>query len=156
MDYTIAKKFSIYRHIQLLTIICNNIRQKVMLTAGMVGSIITAGTGLAVIIRTPCTPDSLPVILVMGLLSLNTCLFMLFCLGEMAELYMVSKQACKNIKLIIPSVSSQRTRKLTGSYLRSCGPLRSKFGGNNFVEELTPLNCMSHAFQLAVQILLLG
>lgn len=31
-----------------------------------------------------------------------------------------------------------------------------KFGGNNFVDELTPLNCLSHALQITVQILLLG
>lgn len=48
----------------------------------------------------------------------------------------------------------KRENKWWTNFLKSCAPIKVKFGENNFVEPLTPLNSINFSLGLVVQIFL--
>lgn len=152
----VLERVSIYRHIEVIASICNKIQQRTQLPTIIAGSIVTLGVSLAFLVQTPATPDNASLLVLMLLASVNTTFFLLFCLGSLAQVYKESVAALESIRLQLPKVSEVNERRWLRKFIRSCAVIKMKFGGNNFVEELTPLNCISHAIDLSVQILLLG
>lgn len=150
----VYEKLSIFRHIQLLATLCNEIQQKVVIPIMMIGTIIAVAVGLSFAVHTPITSGNLPVLVILMIGGVDSALFLIFGLGGLAQVY---KESSVTFEKITTTFATQTGRKLKWArrYLRSCAPIKMKFGGNNFVDEVTPLNCISHAIQLSVQILLL-
>lgn len=82
-------------------------------------------------------------------------LFLLLCLGTLAIVYKESRITLEKIKDYMAEIDCKQERVLTQKFLRSYVAIKMKFGANNFVEDLTPLNCLSHSLQISVQLLLL-
>lgn len=149
------KALFIYRHIQLLTNLSNDIQQKWIIPAPLFGALVGSGAGLAVLVQIPASSENLVILLIMAIIWADFILFLLICLGTFATLYKESKATVQKIKLSLAEISDRIERIWARKFLRSCGALKVKFGANNFVEELTPLNCLSYSLQISVQILLL-
>lgn len=122
----------------------------------MAGAIISVGVSLAVIIRSMSKPQNLSLLILMVLDCVNTAFYLIFGLRGLAEVYHQSCRALQRVRGNVVGACGTVNRKWTRQFLKSCGAIKMKFGGSNFVEMLTPLNCISHAVQLSVQILLLG
>lgn len=145
-----------YRHIQILVNLFNDIQQKVLVPSMIAGSVIGQGVSLAFLINTPSTSESFPVLIVMAIVCVDTALLLIFCLRGFAEVHVESRGALRNIKSTIMLLHGRMQMKWMRRFLKSCGIIKMKFGSNNFVEMLTPLNCICQAAQVTVQILLLG
>lgn len=152
----VLEKVPVYREIELIGNICNEIQQKAQLPTIIAGAIAVLGISTAFLIKTPATPDNIPLFVVMLLSSAETGLFLLFCVGGLAEVYKESSATLQDIKLYLSNFPQGKGRRWLGRFAKSCWVIKMKFGENYFVEELTPLNCISHAIDLSVQILLLG
>lgn len=149
------KKLRVYRRIQLLASLCNEIQQKIIVPAVIAGTITSVGFGLPILVLTPRTSENVALLVTVFAIVLSTMSFMIFCLGGFVDVYKESKISLEIVRSNIWHLSVRKNREWAMRVLWSCGLIKIKFGGNNFVEELTPLNCLSFATQLAVQLLLL-
>lgn len=152
----VIKEAPIYRQIEVIANLCNEIQQKAQLPTIIAGSIATLSISMAFLVQTPATQQNIPPLLLMLLAGANASLFLIFCVSGLAQVYRESSKALEDIKLYLAKASQIRERRWLKRFVKSCGIIKMKFGGNNFVEELTPLSCISHAIELSVQILLLG
>lgn len=152
----VAEGVSVYREIQVIANLCNEIQQKKQLPLVITGAIALLSVSTAFLVQTTLTRHNILPLLVMLLAIANTVLFLLFCISNLAVVYTESRKAVENLKLHLAKVAQAKERRWLKRFFKSCGIIKMKFGGNNFVEELTPLNCISHAINLSVQILLLG
>lgn len=118
------------------------------------GTTILVGVTLGVLVLSPLTSDSMLLMLVVGTMCLDTSLFLLFCLSGYAEVYVESRETLHQIQCRILGITGVKERRWIRSFTKSCGLVKVKFGGNHFVDELTPLNSLSRALELAVQIIL--
>lgn len=149
------KTLPVYRHVQLLTNLSNSIQQKGIIPGLLVECTTVSGVILAFLVQTPASSENLLVLLTLTLTCVDCVLFILLCLGTLAIVYKESRVTCEKIRLDLASIVDWNERKWTQKFLKSCSVLKMKLGGSNFVEELTPLNCLDNALQIAVQILLL-
>lgn len=127
-----------------------------MVPALLAGTVIALGLALALVVKIPSTAENFPVLIVLGTVVIDCKLLLLCALYGFAEVFEKSKHISYAIRLNILGVRSRKERRWAQQFLRSCGAIKMKFGGNNFVDRLTPLNCISHAVQISTQILLLG
>lgn len=108
-----------------------------------------------ILVKIPSKPENIYVLFLVGLVCVDTAVFILLCLGTFADVYKESKLALQNLRSFFPKIATRKERKWSARFFMSCGVIKMKFGGNNFVEQLTPLNCLNHGLQIAVQITLL-
>lgn len=119
------------------------------------GCVLELGIALAAVVNVPATPENVPILVVMGMACVDAALVLICGLHGLADVHEKSKKINHAHRLNMPALKSRTERKWTEQFIKSCGAIKLKFGGNNFVEKLTPINCISHAFQIAVQIMLL-
>lgn len=150
------KTLSNYRHIQLAANLCNEIQQQVLLPITIAGCTIVLGICLALVITSFSTTGNLFIKTSMGLISVEIVLYLIFGMRALAELHDESEHALHGIRTKLITLLEPKIRKWVQRYIRSCWPIKIKFGGTNFVDMLTPLNCIAHAVQITVHILLLG
>lgn len=112
------------------------------------------GAALPILVVTPLISINLPILVIAFIIVVTATSSLLFCVGGFSEVHQESRLSFENISRRISKLRIRKERKWAERFVKSCGLIKIKFGGNNFVEELTPLNCLSHATQLAVQILL--
>lgn len=86
----------------------------------------------------------------------NSTVAVVLFLGCMLSAPIESKEKLAYIRRLDLTHTSTAVRKWTRRFWRSCGPIKIKFGGNNFLEKLTPLRCLDYAINLTVQFLLLS
>lgn len=146
---------SIYRHIQLIASLCNDIQQKQMLPALIVGCTFFFAISLAFLVQISFSIGNLSIIILMLVQCVDSAFFIVLSLSTMATVFKESQLATQKIKAYLSMMADGKAKKWIRTFLKSCGVIKMKLGGNNFVEELTPLNCMSHGLQIAVQIILL-
>lgn len=151
----IYKKTSIYRSIQILANILNDIQQNIIVPVTMLECIIALGVSLAMLVHTLPTSENIPIFIIMSNACVDTLLFLLISLGGLAAVCKESRMILHKIKSGFSSVFRRREKMWIQRFVKSCGVIQMRFGGNNFVDDLTPLNCISHAAQLTLQILLL-
>lgn len=144
----------VYRHVQLLANVSNNIQQHAIISAPLVECTIAAGVTLAFLVQTAGTPDNMPALVIMIMACVDSTLFLFLCLGTLAIVYKESRFTLQRIKVNLTNIGCRMERRWTRKFLRSCSIIKMKFGENNFVDELTPLNCLSHALQICMQVLL--
>lgn len=90
---------------------------------------------------------------------IDTFLIILISFGGMSNVFKESMKIFENSKrlqcqLVVIGVP----RKIwvwQAKFFKSCAAVLVKFGSNNSVEELTPLNSLNYSLRLAVQLLLL-
>lgn len=150
-----CESMAVYRYVQLLANLSNDIQQKGIIPGPLVECTILSGVGLAFLVQTSVSTKNLPFLIVLAFGCFDCVLFLLLCLGTFAMIYKESRITLEKIRLNAACITPRKERRWTRRFLRSCEVLKIKFGGNNFVEELTPLNCLSHALQICVQTLLL-
>lgn len=150
----IIENFSIYRHIQLLVDLSNEIMQKSLVPVVVVSTTFAMGFSLATTIHTPWVSENMIVLFLMFATYVNSFFFLIFCLGGMATVYQESTMAFDKLEHHCSSISNRNFRKWARHFLRSCNPARMKFGGDNFVEKLTPLNSVGWAINISIQTLL--
>lgn len=119
-------------------------------------SVVCFGLAFSFVVYTPPTSGNLPALLLMFSLFIDSALFFLFSLGTSSAVHQESKLSLEKMKCELPDVTKKRQREFARRFLGSCDVIKIKFGGNNFIEELTPLKCLDHGVDIAVQILLLG
>lgn len=126
-----------------------------MVVTMITGASLCLGISLAVVVIIPASPENLLVRLVMGIVCIDAALLLIFSLRGLAEVFQVSTRTLEKVKTNFEMLSNMRKLKYTRLFIKSCAAIKMRFGGNNFAEMLTPLNCISHAVQFSVQILLL-
>lgn len=148
-------KMLTYRHIQLLATLSNEIQQKWVIPGSILISTVVFGFSLAFVVKIPAEKENIPGLGLMFLLCLDTGIFLLLCLGTFADVYKQSKLTSQKLRADLANIVGKSRSKWAQRFLKSCGVIKMKFGGNNFVEELTPLNCLHHGLEMSVQIILL-
>lgn len=149
------EKFSVYRHIQRVANLCNEVQQKILVPSMIAASVILLGVSLAFLINTPATSANAPVLMIMMIVCVDTSLVLVFGLRGFAQIYEGSGKILHQVRCGLLDASGRKKRKWIIRFVKSCGVIRMKFGGNNFVEKLTPLCCICQAIQIAIQILLM-
>lgn len=119
------------------------------------GCVLELGTGLAAMVNVPATVENIPILVLMGAGSVDGALVLLCGLHGFADVHEQSREIKHAVKIHVSTLKNRQHRKWTDQFVKSCGAIKLKFGGNNFVDKLTPLNCISHALQISAQIMLL-
>lgn len=145
-----------YKHIQRVANLCNEVLQELIVPTSTVGTITSFSVSFAVVIRSISKSPNLPLVLLLIICGTYSAFYLIFFLRALADVHDKSHKALQQVKVSTVTVHRRVEQKWTKRFLKSCRPIRMKFGGSNFVEMLTPLNCISHAMQMSAQILLLG
>jgi len=89
------------------------------------------------------------VLFVTDVVVLNAGLGMIVLLGGLVGVHLKSKEVLKKLK------SKQRSQfKWEVRFYKSCQVIKIKLGSNNFLDALTPLNCLDFSVSLTAQLLL--
>jgi len=134
------------------------------MTVAIVQPTILLAMCLFTLLKAPWTIGNALLLGLFSLVLVDTALVLMVTLGGMAKVHNLSKGAIHTMKSCGENFSNgesnnflrPRDIKWQVRFAESCCPIRVKFGSNNFVEDNTPLNCISQAFDLTVQLLLLG
>lgn len=149
------KCIEMYRHVQLLSSIGNEIQQKTLIFPVIVACVLNSAYCLAMMVVTPFTSENCIVHCVLVGVYLDTTFYLLFCLGGMVAVRKMSKYFLRKLNAqFYLSPSRIKERKAIKSLKRSVKLIKIKFGTNNFVEELTPLRFLNLAARISIQILL--
>lgn len=149
-------RLSTYRYLQILAHLCNEVLQQWILPVLIAGTVVGLGVSLPTLITTSSKVGNIPVQILLAVTCADYVLFLMFILRGLAEVLGESNRALQGIVPSLLVIPDRKSRKCTPLFLKSCGQLKMKFGGNSFIEMLSPLNCISHSGQLSVHILLLG
>lgn len=151
----------LYRELQVLSTLQTHIQAGPLMAILIAAVSMAMSMTLVILIRFPWTSENLAVIVVSGYLLGACAVAIIFVIGGQAGVWSESARFFGNLdKLMVDRlVKRQFTRwelKWQQRFWRSCRNLiKVRFGSNNFVEEQTPLNCLSCAVSLTVQLLLL-
>lgn len=135
----------------------NEVQQRSVVTSLIVSGTPLTAVGAFVSIRALQTMDDFALTGLGLLIFLNGGSALLFLLGNLAELHLQSLKSLQCMKDLHRTVRlSLKERKYLKRLVKSCSLIKAGFGSNNFVESLTPLNCIDFANCLTVQLLLLS
>lgn len=148
-----------YRQIQILGCLCNEVQQYDLLVVNIVGGTFVLIATINAALLVPWTLENAPGLLVFAIFAFNIILFLLFCVGTMAEIFEEFQNVLDRLKR--PTMKTGKRGKVLclkwrEKFYLSCLPIKFKFGQFNFAERLTPLNCIMFAINQSVSILLLG
>ncbi|CAL8146970.1 unnamed protein product [Orchesella dallaii] len=144
-----------YRNIQVLALL-TNILVNTAVTGLVFCSILIVALGLAGFVRlewVSCNFLSLAFCFMMGVNGMFTLIVLL---GGMVGVYMESKSVFQALRRNLSvCITEKYKRKFLSRFYKSCRFIRINLGSINFVDTLTPLNCVNFAVNLAVQVLLI-
>lgn len=162
----LLKAWQLHRQLQILGDLNNYIQQGSVLIVTIINGIILHALSFSSVVRMfkfsegvalPKIPFS-----VFLLVTVDSVLLIIVTFGGMSAVYRESKSIIKrkamwhmHICFVSPSEYSRMELKWQEKFYKSCPLIKVKFGYSNFIEELTPLNCMNTAVGMAVQLLLL-
>lgn len=149
------KLIYMYRHIQLLGNLCNEIQQKSLLSVILVTASIVLAFCMAMLVILPFNSENILTQYLLMIASIDAMLFHLFCFGGMVTVHNMSTVTFRKLRKKTHAGLTSDERRSLRKFVRSCNPIRIKFGANNFVEKLTPLKCLHCCVRVAVQIVLL-
>lgn len=156
---TPSEKATGYRKLQLLNILGNQTEQYALAVV-ISGSILTLSSSFATLVRLAAVAKDNNWMMksVFGIAAVDAGVTMLVVLGGMVGAYLDSKRMLERIRGM--EFNDKRVklveRRWMKRFLRSCTLIKIKFGGSNFIEELTPVKCLDFAVQMTVQLLLLS
>ncbi|CAL8129412.1 unnamed protein product [Orchesella dallaii] len=153
----------IHMEVQVMATVFNEIQQGSLMMAAIVQPVILLAICSFTLLKTPWNGNTIGALGLFLLAVIDTVLVLSVTLGGMAKVHNASKEAIEVMKRFV-DISSNDTKKIIPTkkiklhrkFVESCSPIKIKFGTNNFVENDTPLNCIRHAFDLTVQLILLG
>ncbi|CAL8146096.1 unnamed protein product [Orchesella dallaii] len=152
----------IHREIQVMATVFNYIQQGSLMTVAIVQPVILLAICSFTLLKSPWNKETLPLVSQFLMAVIDTVLVLMVTLGGMAKVHNDSKDAIDTMKVYLGGATSSTKNgvsikgiKWQRRFIRSCCPIKIKFGTDNFVGDDTPLNCISQAFDLTVQLLLL-
>lgn len=152
------KACQVYRDVQILGVLSNDIQQKIMVPSMLLYVTIVHAFSITALVR--LSSGQLAPIMMFAMLAVESFLCIIVMFGGMSRIIMKSKEIQKavNWRLYdcrrLESVSLVEG-KWQAKFFSSCLPIKVKFGQDNFVDVLTPLNTMNYSHCLAVQLLLI-
>lgn len=155
---TFCRRAKIYRQIQLLGCLQNEVQAEILLPVIMFCLTLILPTSLVLVIQQPWTHANMPTIILFSYVAGICAIAIVFILGGLAGVWSDSKTLFENLdRLNVGRHRSlfQKDQKWQQKFWRSCRNLiKVKCGMNNFIEEQTPLNCLNWVVALTVQLLL--
>ncbi|CAL8121083.1 unnamed protein product [Orchesella dallaii] len=141
------------RFIQVLAVLVNRIF-RYMLLAMICGGIGMGSVSLAAMIRLNWDKSNVLSILMAVFIFINSMAVLVISVGGMVTVHLKSKELGEQFKW--SSVEyKRRQRKWLSKFIKSCGFIKIYFGGNNFLEALTPVHCINFTITFSVQLLLI-
>ena len=151
------KIVQMYRHIQLLAKIGNSITSEMIMMVIISAAILITSLSVVILVRLKWSMENILMIAMFGMYLADAMLMIIICLGGMAGVYIKSRVAIRTIKSNdYLSKYNAWEREILNRFCKSCRVMRIQFGGDNFIEDLTPLNCFCFSNSLTVQFLCLG
>ncbi|CAL8146391.1 unnamed protein product [Orchesella dallaii] len=146
-----------YRFIQVLSLLMDEILQDVLLTL-MGEAILLTAFSLMAMVKLDRNISNAPWLGVLGLLLINSICVFTILLGGMVGVHDKSEQGLRDVKNFARHQRRlrQKDRMWLTKFCKSCAPIKVKIGYSNFLEKKTPLMCISFAIDLTVQLLLLA
>jgi len=151
---SVYENAKVYRFIQILAVLFNSIFRQLLLIL-ITGSIFVASVCLAACVKLNWNFSNVFSLIMSLSLGVDTTAVLIVVLGGMVTSYLQSKLTFQNLRLISLSKFSKRESKHFQLFLKSCPHIKIRFGSTNFLEPLTPLNCVAFVINLTVQMLLL-
>lgn len=131
------------------------------MTVLIVAAVIIQSLSTTTLVRLTWSLGNFPDIAVFSIIWVDATLACVVCVGGLAGVYSQSLKVHQKMRAKIRSFTTMPTRKMMNlkwyqRFWKSCPLIKIRFGGFNFVDRETPLNCIHMANELAVQLLLLG
>lgn len=143
----------LFRQIQLIACVFNNIHRGWMMTIILVAPIAVLPFGMLYLIRSSWTLDTLAQQALFVLVVVNCILTLFSLIGTMACVHSKSEDVVREMKW---GSAQDHKQKWSSSFWRSCGRyIRIQFGQNHFVDRFTPLHGFDIAMSLTAELLLL-
>ncbi len=154
----IYKNVVVYRQFQILNTLSNLIQRNCLGLLIVVGIIVMASCiGLLVGFFNGAENDTnIFLVAALVILTVDGILCYLVYLGGLVLVYTDCKRRLEFAKRLEWGCGSNADRRWVKRFWKSCDVLKTRFGEDNYLEELTPLNCIDMVFNLAVQFLLLS
>lgn len=142
-----------FSHIQVLVALLNDFQKGPLILTIIAAPIFIFAVALTTVVKS----SNIDVIFMftLFLISVDCVMAIMVILGQMATMYTKST-------LILHAMATRKTlwlpvniQKWEQKFYKSCSPLKILIGGANFVDSVTPLNCLQVAVTLAASILML-
>lgn len=139
-----------FRYVQILTAMLNEIQKNSLVLMFVVAPIFIGSFALVTFIKGSNTD----VIFVAALLVIMMdCFLAILCIqGQMASVYTKSRSIIENLSWKQSRGETKFSLMLEHRFYKSCLPLKIMMGSDNFIESLTPLNCLEHSLNLSVNV----
>lgn len=147
-----------YRTLQILGGLMNQVQQKVLISGIVFGAIPILSFYIVLIIRMFNLINNVWLFGLMTMNAIGTLLVLLILLGGMANVCSASEKHLKHTLINILSCKnvSVREARMLKKFSNSCSTIKVRFGSLNYIDKLTPLNCIDFANCLSVQLLLVS
>ncbi len=148
-----------FRRIQVLGCMCNEVQQSDLLPSIIITGIIETTIGITATCWVDWTPENTPGLVFFVILVLDTILLLLICFGVMAQIYQEYQDFLDRVtkrRMVSTRTKKRMCYKWKERFYLSCTPVKFKFGQLNFIERLTPLNCILFSIDQSASLLLLG
>lgn len=147
-----------YRTLQLLGNLLNECQQESLSRAQIPTAIGAQCVGTAALIKMKSM--GIFTYLMIAQIAFNGFLCQILLLGMMSKVFVGSKRVQQHCNRVVclyrgPGIHGMN-RRLARRYIRSSGLIKAKFGSSNFIDSVTPLNCVDLANALTVQLLLIS
>ncbi|CAL8146960.1 unnamed protein product [Orchesella dallaii] len=144
-----------YRNIQVLALL-TNILVNTAVTGLVFCTILMVALGLAGFVRLEWVTCNFLSLAFCFMMVLDGMFALIVLLGGMVGVYLESKWVFQALRRNLSVCTTEKyKRKFLSRFYKSCRFIRIKLGSINFVDTLTPLNCVNFAVNLAVQVLLI-
>ncbi len=150
---SIYQRGMIFRSMQLLTGLINELQAGSLIP--VIVSLTTLISAFALSTLVKGSNSDMLFVATLFLLLADCCLVVLVILGQMAIMHSRSRTILDTMKRRTTVFLSALDRKWEQRFYRSCSYLKFMIGSVNFVDELTPLNCLQFSVTLSVNVLLL-
>ncbi len=124
----------------------------------VVGGTVQLISGITSALLIPWTRENAPGLVLFGLCMMDMMFLLLVCVGAMAAIYHDFEDVLSKMRgrMILHNrggqvMNSKLIKRLCWSYT----PVKFKFAQINFIDRMTPLNCMMFAIDQSVSLLLL-
>ncbi len=149
---SIYNRANIFRQLQILTAMLNAFHQGPPIIYVLTGPMLMSALCLSTLVQ-GSIPDFMSIaVLAILLVDCNMILMVIF--GQMATVY---RRSCKILKFMTSKYDREkrnRQNKWEQRFYRSCSPLKIMISKANFVDVLTPLNCVQISIGLSVNLML--
>lgn len=150
-----------YRTLQVLGTIMNGVQQKVWITYTIVGTIMCQCLSFSLVIKTIQTKSYNHNLILLGVFSvvgLNDVLLLSFLVGGMAQVMEESHKLIRQWKKPPSTLGIKicREKLWESRFVKGCDIIKVRFGALNFIDKVTPLNCLDFANEITVHILLIA